>query len=92
MTLVVSISASTAAIAMEALKPPRRLSSKDQVADIKSDADRNARRAQNAGDPGDIVPMIPAAALSLDLLTTGNGPRHQATYEQVQSAYRDLDE
>ena len=92
MTLVVSISANTAAMAIEALKPCRRISPKDQAADIKADAERNVRRAENAGDPGDIELMIPAATVSLDLLTAGQLPRQQVTYDQVQSAYRDLED
>jgi hypothetical protein len=88
MTLLVTISANTAAIAMEALRPGRRVSTKDQVADTKADADRNARRAANAGDPGDAELMIPATTVSLDLLTTGQQPRQQATLNQAQSAYR----
>ncbi|WP_117191072.1 hypothetical protein [Rhizobium terrae] len=92
MTLVVSISANTAAIAMEALRPGRRISPKDQAADMKADADRNTRRAENAGDPGDVDLMIPAASVSLDLLGAGQAPRQQTTFHQAQSAYRDLDD
>jgi len=55
---------------------------------MKADADRGARRAQNAGDPGDEDLMIPATTVSLDLLTTGEQPRQQATLNQAQSAYR----
>lgn len=88
MTQLVTISANTAAIAIEALRPGRRISTKDQVADNKTDADRNARRAENAGDPGDEDFMIPATTVSLDLLTTGEQPRQQATLNQAQSAYR----
>jgi len=88
MTQVVSISANTAAIAIEALRTGRRISTKDHVADMKADADRGARRAQNAGDPGDEDLMIPATTVSLDLLTTGEQPRQQATLNQAQSAYR----
>ncbi|MFB9953227.1 hypothetical protein ACFFP0_30695 [Rhizobium puerariae] len=92
MTLLVSISANTAAIAIEALKPGRRISPKDQAADIKADAERNAQRAQNAGDPGDVEAMIPATTVSLDFLDAGQQPRQQMTINQVQSAYRDLED
>ena len=92
MTQVLSISANTAAMAIEALKPGRRLSPKDQAADIKADAERNARRAQNAGEPGDIELMIPATAVSVDLLSAGHQPHQQVSYHQVQSAYRDLED
>ncbi|CDZ59563.1 hypothetical protein [Neorhizobium galegae] len=92
MTLLVSISASTAALAIEALKPGRRISAKDQVKDIKADSDRNQRRAENAGDPGDTEFMIPATTVSLDMLTADQKPRQQVTFSQVESAYRDLED
>ena len=92
MTQLISISANTAAIAIEALRPGRRLSTKDQVADIKADADRNARRAENAGDPGDVELMVPPTTVSIDLLNTGEQPRQQATLYQAQSAYRYFDD
>ena len=92
MTLVVSISAYTAAMAIEALKPGRRISPKHQAADIKADAERNTRRAENAEEPGDVQLMLPAATISLDLLDAGQQPRQHVTYDQVQSAYRDLED
>lgn len=92
MTLVLSISANTAAIAIEALKPGRRISPKDQAADIKADAERNARRAENASDPGDIRLMVPAPTVSLDMLDAGQQPRQQVSINHVQSAYRDLED
>lgn len=92
MTLLVTISANTAALAMEALRPGRRVSTKDQVADMKADAERNARRAENAGDPGDVDFLIPPTTVSIDLLTTGDQPRQQATLNQAQSAYRYFEE
>jgi len=92
MTLVVSISANTAAVAIEALKPGRRISAKDHAADVKADADRNARRAENAAEPGDVGLMSPAATVSLDLLGAGQQPRQQATFDQAQAAYRDLED
>jgi hypothetical protein len=92
MTQLVTISASTAALAIEALRPGRRISTKDQVKDIKADSDRNARRAENAGDPGDIEFMIPATTVSIDVLTTDQQHHPQATFSQAQSAYRDLED
>jgi hypothetical protein len=91
MTLVLSISANTAATAIEAIKNPRRLSTKDQVADIKADAERNVRRAANAGDPGGVGIAIPPATISLDLLGADQQPRQQTTLHQAKAAYRDLD-
>ncbi len=92
MTLLVTISANTAALAMESLRPGRRVSTKDQVTDMKADAERNARRAENAGDPGDGEFLIPPTTVSIDLLTTGDRPRQQATLNQAQSAYRYFEE
>ncbi len=92
MTLLVTISANTAALAMESLRPGRRVSTKDQVTDMKADAERNARRAENAGDPGDVDFLIPPTTVSIDLLTTGDRPRQQATLNQAQSAYRYFEE
>lgn len=92
MTLVVTISASTAASAIEALKPARRVAAKDRAADIKADADRGVRRAQNVVSSPASDSVAPAMALSLDLMTTDQEPQQQATHEQVQAAYRDLDD
>lgn len=92
MTQIVSISASTAAIAIEALRPGRRVSAKDQAADIKADAERNARRLQNAGEIDEDEFVVHAPTVSIDVLTTGQQPRQQATFRQAQSAYRDMEE
>jgi hypothetical protein len=88
MTQLVSISANTAALNIEMMRVPRRLAIKDQVKDIKADADREYLRAHNAGEPGDVEMMIPATAVSIDLTTTGQNPHRQATFSQAQSAYR----
>ncbi len=91
MTLVLSVSANTAAYASDAMKPARRLSLKDQVEDIRLSADRNALRAET-GDPT-IDQLIPAAAVGLDLLSPEQQPQQQhTTLAQAQAAYRDLDD
>ncbi|TDK38670.1 hypothetical protein E2F50_00485 [Rhizobium deserti] len=87
-----SVSANVAALNMEVLKVPRQLSVKDRVADVKSDADRNAQRAENAGETEAVEIMIPAANVSLDLLTTGQQPHQQATIREAQAAYQELDD
>ena len=90
MTLVVSVSANTAAYAADALKPARRLSAKDQAQDAREIADRNRLRDKT----GDTVidQLVQASAVDLDLLAPNNRMGHQATLAQVQAAYRSLDD
>ncbi|MCJ8520598.1 hypothetical protein ABID21_003518 [Pseudorhizobium tarimense] len=88
MTLVLSVSANTAAYAAEALKPARRLSAKAQAEDIRLTADRGALRAET-GD-ATVDQLIPAAAVNLDLLSPEQQPHQRATLAQVQAAYRDI--
>lgn len=91
MTQLVTVSATTAALNMELLKVPRRISVKDQVADIKADADRNARRAENA-DPDATDAMLPPASISLDLMESGQQPHQQATIREAEAAYREMED
>lgn len=88
MTLVLSISANTAAYAADALKPARRLSVKDIAKDNRITADRGAMRS-DTGDPT-IDQLIPATAINLDLLSPQQQPHQQATLAQVHAAYRDI--
>lgn len=89
MTLVLSVSANTAAYASEAMKPSRRLSVKDQVEDVRVSAERHALRAAT-GDPT-IEQLIPAAAVGLDLLSPEQQPQQQnTTLAQAQAAYREI--
>lgn len=92
MTQIVTISANTAALNIEALRTPRRVSVKDQVADVKADADRNAKALENVSDPEAIDNMIPAIKVGIDVLTTGKQPRQQYSLQQVEAAYRDLED
>jgi hypothetical protein len=92
MTQVVTISANTAALNIEVLKVPRRLSIKDRVEDVKADADRNARRAADASDVAAVEAMVPAPTVGIDLLTTGQQPRQQATIQEAQAAYREMED
>ena len=92
MTQIVTISASTAALNIEALRTPRRISVKDQVADVKADTDRNAKARENVGDADAVDAMVPAIKVSIDVLTTGKQPQQQYTMQQVEAAYRDLDD
>lgn len=92
MTQIVTISASTAALNIEALRTPRRVSVKDQVADVKADADLNARARENVSDPEAVDAMIPAIKVGIDVLTTGKQPQQQYTLQQVEAAYRDFED
>jgi hypothetical protein len=92
MTQIVTISASTAALNIEALRTPRRISVKDQVADVKADADLNAKARENVSDPEAVDAMIPAIKVGIDVLTTGKQPQQQYTLQQVEAAYRDLED
>jgi hypothetical protein len=91
MTQLVTVSASTAALNIELLKIPRRISVKDQVADIKADADRNARRAENS-DPDAPDTMLPPTTVSLDLMESGQQPHQQATIREAEAAYRAMED
>lgn len=91
MTLVLSVSANTAAYASEAMKPARRLSVKDVAKDTRLAADRGALRAET-GDPT-VDQLIPPSLVGLDLLSPEQQPpHHQTTLAQAQAAYRDLDD
>ena len=92
MTQIVTISASTAALNIEALRTPRRVSVKDRVADVKADSDMNAKARENVSDPEAVDAMIPAIKVGIDVLTTGKQPQQQDTLQQVQAAYRDLED
>ena len=92
MTQIVTISANTAALNIETLRTPRRVSVKDQVADVKADADRNAKALENVSDPEAIDNIIPAIKVGIDVLTTGKQPQQQYSLQQVEAAYRDLED
>ncbi|CAD7046009.1 hypothetical protein REJC140_04035 [Pseudorhizobium endolithicum] len=90
MTLVVSVSANTAAYAADALKPARRLSAKDEAQDMRITADRNMQR-DRTGHPT-VEQLIPASAVDFDLLAPEYRLHQQATLAQVQAAYRSLED
>jgi len=92
MVQILSISANTAAMAIEALKHPRRISAKDQAKEIKAVTDRNARRLENASDSS-VHGLVPALAVSIDVTSSGYQPnRQQAPLKQVLAAYREVAE
>lgn len=92
MTQIGSISANTAALNIETLRTPRRISVKDQVRDVKADADQNAKRAENVGEPQAVGPMAPAVTIGISFMATGQQPQQHYLMQQVERAYRDLDD
>ncbi|CCF19441.1 conserved exported protein of unknown function [Pseudorhizobium banfieldiae] len=90
MTLVVSVSANTAAYAADALKPARRLSAKDEAQDARVIADRGNLRAKTGDTTVD--QLIPASTVDFDLLAPNYRMGQQATLAQVQAAYRSLED
>ncbi len=92
MTQIVTISAYTAALNIEALRTPRRVSVKDRVQDVKADADRNVKRAENVSDPDALDATVPAMNVALDFLTSDQQAHQQVPLRDVQAAYRDLED
>lgn len=92
MTQIVTISANTAALNIEALRTPRRIAVKDQVRDIRSDADKNAKRAENVSDPEALDASIPAINVGLDFLSSEQHAPQQLPLRFVEAAYRDLED
>ena len=90
MTLILSVSAHTAVYAADAIRQPRRISSKAQAEDIRVDAERGVRRLV-AGDPK-AEPLLPTTFVNLDLQDPHQQPQQQTTLAQAQAAYRDLDD
>lgn len=92
MTQVGTISASMAALNIEQMRIPRRISTKSKVADASRDAELASLRQDGTADPEAIDQMIPAAALSMDLLDAGDLPRQPPTFRQAEDAYRAVEE
>ncbi|AYD01348.1 hypothetical protein [Neorhizobium sp. NCHU2750] len=92
MTQIVTISANTAALNIESMRTPRRISVKDQVADVKADAERNAKARENVAEPDAVNEMIPATKVGIDVTTTGQQPQQHYSLREVEAAYRDLED
>ncbi|MFD1744406.1 hypothetical protein ACFSE1_02930 [Rhizobium helianthi] len=90
MTQVLSVSANTAAFAMEAMKPSRRVSTRDQVQDAKQDTERNEERVRG-GSPEETTALIPATPMSLDL-ALHHGQQPLTDHRAVENAYRENSE
>lgn len=87
MTQVLSVSATTAAYAMEAAKPARRVATKDQVKDVKHDAEVNEARASGASAP-EANRVAPPSPLKLDLGIAGD-TGYPASFKEVKAAYEE---
>jgi hypothetical protein len=88
MTQIVTISAGTAALNIEALRQPRRLSVKQQVQDPEKITEKNAKRAEDANEIAGTTSAVTAIALDLNLRAAGQEPQH-VPMQQVEKAYRD---
>ncbi|MBD9387813.1 hypothetical protein HGO37_00295 [Rhizobium sp. CG4] len=88
MTQVLSISANTAAYAMEALKPAQREPKKTVVEEA---IHALARRVEQGSDQQlrALINVVKPPSLALYFLTSSHHQNPQATYEQVQEAYED---
>ena len=92
MTQIVSVSANTAALNIETLRQPRRLSVKDHVRDLQQIIDKNTRRADNLGDLQTSAPVVASASLGLGLFTAGQQPQQHVPLYEVEAAYREVEE
>ncbi len=85
MTQVVTVSANTAAYAMEALKPAPRVPRKQFV----QEAVKNYETARNDGEDGEITDIIRAASAELSMMNFNDHHPH-ATIQEALEAYRDI--
>ncbi|MBN9033920.1 MAG: hypothetical protein BGO05_15325 [Rhizobiales bacterium 63-7] len=86
MTQVVTVSANTAAYAMEALKPAPRVPRKQFV----QEAVKNYETARNGGEEGG-TDVIRAASAELAMMNFNDHHPH-ATIQEALEAYRDVSE
>ncbi len=88
MTQVWTANANVAALNMELLRGPRRLSVKDRVSDTKSDADRNALRAEDATETDAVDILAPAISVAIDFFDASHHSRQHASVREAEAAYR----
>ncbi|MBT9370174.1 hypothetical protein [Rhizobium sp. CSW-27] len=90
MTQVLSVSAVTAAYAMDAAKPARRVATADKVKDARVDVERNELRKAGA-DAGSVAGLIPAVTIGFDVTTSRqHQPQEQASLQQARDAYEEI--
>lgn len=90
MTQVLSVSASTAAYAMEGAKPAQRVSRKS---DVELAIHELARKVEQSDDfrLKALMTVVKPPALALFFLTSSSYQNPQATYSQVDEAYKETD-
>ncbi|MBO9654301.1 MAG: hypothetical protein J7562_08230 [Agrobacterium tumefaciens] len=89
MTQVLSVSANTAAYALEAVKPSQRVPRKSEVEDAIHELARNAERGDDFQLRG-MMTVIKPPALTLYFLTVASQRNEpQATLEQAVEAYEE---
>ena len=89
MTQVLSVSANTAAYALEAVKPSQRVPRKTEIEDAIHELARKAERGEDFQLRG-MMTVIKPPALALYFLTVASQRQEQqATLEQTQQAYED---
>jgi hypothetical protein len=81
-----------AALQMENLRMPARLSAKDRVQKASAEARRTAVDDENAVDAVGQETAVLAPSLALDFLDAGEHPRPQTTAQEAQAAYQSCDE
>ncbi|MBP2549464.1 hypothetical protein J2858_002387 [Neorhizobium galegae] len=88
MTQVPSVSAITAAYAMDAARPARRVATVDQVKEQRMVAEKERRRVEGA-DATDIAALLPAVPLAFDM-TDSHQQQQQASLKQARDAYEEI--
>ncbi|MGV2110794.1 hypothetical protein ACQZ46_05880 [Agrobacterium salinitolerans] len=89
MTQVLSVSANTAAYALEAVKPSQRAPRKTEVEDAIHELARMAERGEDFQLRGMMTAIKPPALALYFLTVASQRQEQQATLEQAQQAYED---
>lgn len=88
MTQLVSISASTAALAFESLRIPQRVATGTAARDARKLAERQLNRS-SGDDPDETANIIQSTEVALDLMTKGFR-QPQAGLQQALQSYEDV--
>lgn len=89
MTQVLSVSANTAAYALEAVKPSQRAPRKTEIEDAIHELARKAERGEDFQLRGMMTAIKPPALALYFLTVASQRQEQQATLEQAQQAYED---
>ncbi|MDO1583765.1 hypothetical protein [Rhizobium oryzicola] len=88
MTQVITVSATTAGYAMDAMRPARRVSTADHVRDTRVEAEKNERRTHGEATD-DIQGLLPPVPLALDL-NTNHQQQYPVNRDEVEDAYKEI--